>query len=76
MKIENSPTSSLIIYVIGLGVGSMFGFITGILFIAIAYLIKKLMANKEKDLDHSNSTTDNKANSSADVEEPIPSFQA
>lgn len=76
MKTEFSTASALTIYVIGVAAGSLFGFVAGILFVVVACLIHKLMAKKEKEIDHPNSTTTDKTDPSNDGNEPYPSYQA
>lgn len=46
------------IYIVGLVIGSGFGFVAGILFLAVIYLIRKVVNKQEKQIDITDSTTD------------------
>ena len=72
MNINVSGVTMTSLYIVGLVIGSGFGFVAGILFLVVVYLIRKTFKNQEKQIDitdsASNSTfsqTDEQASSSA-----------
>lgn len=47
-NISVSNVTSISFYITGVIVGSSFGFVAGILFLAVVFMIKKIFSNKEK----------------------------
>lgn len=71
MQMNVSGVTMTSLYLVGLVIGSGFGFVAGILFLVVVYLIRKTFKNQEKQIDitdsASNSTfsqTDEQASSS------------
>ena len=56
MKLSVSGVTATGFYITGLLVGSSFGFVAGILFLAVAFLLGKVFGKKEKEIDTSHST--------------------
>lgn len=58
MQMKVSGVTMTTIYIVGLVIGSGFGFVAGILFLAVIYLIRKVVNKQEKQIDITDSTTD------------------
>lgn len=69
MKLTVSGVTATSFYITGLIVGASFGFVAGILFLAVAYLVSKVFGKKEKEIATSNST-DSQSNDSQTNESP------
>lgn len=67
-----SVVSATCLYVTGLVVGSMFGFVAGVLFLAVAILLKKVFSDKEKTLDSINHSSDQTADQNNNASQDAP----
>ena len=50
MKLSESGVTATGFYITGLAVGASFGFVAGILFLAVAFLLGKVFSKKEKEI--------------------------
>ena len=50
MKLSVSGVTATGFYITGLAVGASFGFVAGILFLAVAFLLGKVFSKKEKEI--------------------------
>lgn len=76
MKLSVSGVTATGFYVTGLVVGSTFGFVAGILFVVVAFLLSKVFGKKEKEIaaTSSNGTQPNDPNNNG--AEEASTFQA
>ena len=57
MQMNVSGVTMTSLYIVGLVIGSGFGFVAGILFLVVVYLIRKTFKNQEKQIDITDSAS-------------------
>ena len=76
MKYSVSGVTATGFYVTGLAVGASFGFVAGILFVAVAFLIRAVFSKKEKEIASTNNATHQTNDSQTNGAESASTFQA
>ena len=76
MKLSVSGVTATGFYVTGLAVGASFGFVAGILFLAVAFLLGKVFAKKEKEIASTDNNSSQPNDSNNNGAEQASTFQA
>ena len=76
MKLSVSGVTATGFYITGLAVGASFGFVAGILFLAVAFLLGKVFSKKEKEIASTNTNGSQPNDSNNNGAEQASTFQA